>query len=113
MVPASPTDHMELREDSNEEEDFEECIDEVEEVIPPVQVVPEDQMIEEVIDLEESRDAEAPNSKHIKKSDSSEDNLVQSVEDSKIEPNEEAINEAEVSGKPSEDCTGDTTDMRP
>ena len=34
LIPASPTeDHMELREGSNEDEDFEDCVDEVQPLV--------------------------------------------------------------------------------
>ena len=43
LIPISPTDdHMELREGSNEDEDFEDCVDEVQE---EDQVVPEDKAV--------------------------------------------------------------------
>ena len=50
LIPISPTDdHMELREGSNEDEDFEDCVDEVQE---EDQVVPEDKAVIE--DYEEA-----------------------------------------------------------
>merc|ERR1712223_773316 len=49
LIPISPTDdHMELREGSNEDEDFEGCVDEVHEFAETAeddQVVPEDQAV--------------------------------------------------------------------
>ena len=49
LIPISPTDdHMELREGSNEDEDFEDCVDEVHEFAETAeddQVVPEDQAV--------------------------------------------------------------------
>ena len=43
LIPASPTeDHMELREGSNEDEDFEDCVDEVHQLIETVE---EDQLV--------------------------------------------------------------------
>ena len=44
LIPISPTeDHMELREGSNEDEDFEDCVDEVlAEAAEEDQVVPQD-----------------------------------------------------------------------
>ena len=43
LIPASPTeDHMELREGSNEDEDFEDCVDEVQ---PLVERPEEDQAV--------------------------------------------------------------------
>ena len=115
MIPSSPTDHMELREGSNEDEDFEECVDEVEELIAPVedQVVPndEDLVIEEVIDLEESHhDSDIPN-KHIKKSNSTEDNLSQSVPEVIRAIAEHPFSESEGSAKPSEGFAADRTGM--
>ena len=43
LIPASPTeDHMELREGSNEDEDFEDCVDEVHQLIETLE---EDQLV--------------------------------------------------------------------
>ena len=43
LIPVSPTDdHMELREGSNEDEDFEDCVDEVHQLIETVE---EDQLV--------------------------------------------------------------------
>ena len=106
MIPTSPTDHMELREGSNEDEDFEECVDEVEELLAHVeedQVVPnaEDLVIEEV-DLEESHhDSDVPHKKHIKKSNSAADNLAQAVQDVKRDAVDTPFSESEASAKPS------------
>jgi len=105
---------MELREGSNEDEDFEECVDEVEELIPTLEedhVVPttDDLVIEEVTDLEECiHDVEdVPHSKHIKKSDSNEDIVPQSVSQSVQNP----FSNSEGSAKPSEGFNVDRTDM--
>ena len=50
LIPVSPTDdHMELREGSNEDEDFEDCVDEVlAEAADEDQVVPQDETVIEV-----------------------------------------------------------------
>ena len=50
LIPISPTeDHMELREGSNEDEDFEDCVDEVlAEAAEDDQVVPQDGTVIEV-----------------------------------------------------------------
>ena len=75
MIPASPTDHMELREGSNEDEDFEECVEELIPTLEEDHMVPntEDLLIEEV-DLEDNNHgSDIPHSKHIKKSNSEED----------------------------------------
>merc|ERR1712106_1149862 len=111
LIPASPTDHMELREGSNEDEDFEECLDEVDELIPTLEedhVVPntDDLVIEEVTDLEEGlHDSDIPHSKHIKKSNSTEDEVANSVGSRDTAQN--PFRKAEASAKPSEGLTGE------
>ena len=53
LIPISPTeDHMELREGSNEDEDFEDCVDEVlAEAAEDDQVVPQDGTVIEVASI--------------------------------------------------------------
>ena len=117
MIPVSPTDHMELREGSNEDDDFEECVDEVDELIPTLEedhVVPnvEDLVIEEVTDLEEGlHDSDIPHSKHIKKSNSEEDNVPKSVHDDNRVAGQNPFSESEASAKPSEGFTAERTGM--
>ena len=100
---------MELREGSNEDDDFEECVDEVDELIPTLEedhVVPnvEDLVIEEVTDLEEGlHDSDIPHSKHIKKSNS--DNVPKSVHDPNRVAGQNPFSESEASAKPSEGFT--------
>ena len=116
LIPVSPTDHMELREGSNEDdEDFEECVDEVEELIPTLeedQLVPhsKDLVIEEVEDLEEIQEApDSPHSKHIKKSNSTEETFTGPKTDNAAVPYRKPKEEGgDNRTKPSED-----THMRP
>ena len=53
LIPVSPTDdHMELREGSNEDEDFEDCVDEVHELLETAeedQIVPDREAEEKTV----------------------------------------------------------------
>ena len=74
LIPISPTDdHMELREGSNEDEDFEDCVDEVQE---EDQVVPEDKaVIEDYEEAAEDKEKEIV-AEHVSNvSSSSSDNI--------------------------------------
>ena len=71
LIPVSPTDdRMELREGSNEDEDFEDCVDEVQEFLETAeedQVVPDVEAEEntvintERIECEEEEEEDVPN----------------------------------------------------
>ena len=72
----------------------------------------EDFMIEEVTYLEKGiHDSDIPHSKHIKKSNSEEDNVPKSVHDDNRVAGQNPFSESEASAKPSEGFTAERTGM--